>query len=110
MDDVAHHPAILRQYPVISRSLWLAASTQIRNMASATLDPPEIETKAVSDVDKKHKDPSFGDAQQAFGIAPVKIDQEYETSAQHHNPMELFTTTCAWSNGKLMVLEPSQFV
>jgi len=77
---------------------------------SATFDSPGIETKAVADIDKKHKDPSFGDAQEAFGAAAVKIDQQYETPAQHHNPMELFTTTCAWSNGKLMVLEPSQFV
>jgi xanthine dehydrogenase YagS FAD-binding subunit len=34
MDDVAHHSAIVRQYPVIAQSLDLAASTQIRNMAS----------------------------------------------------------------------------
>ncbi|HEY1885808.1 MAG TPA: xanthine dehydrogenase family protein molybdopterin-binding subunit [Roseiarcus sp.] len=77
---------------------------------SAKLDSPGIETKAVADVDKKHKDPTFGDAERAFGAAPVKIDAEYETPPQHHNPMALFTTTCSWSDGKLTVLEPSQFV
>jgi xanthine dehydrogenase YagR molybdenum-binding subunit len=77
---------------------------------SATLDSPGTEKKAVADVDKKHKDPSLGDAEQAFGAAPVKIDAEYGTPAQHHNPMELFTTTCVWSDGKLTVFEPSQFV
>jgi xanthine dehydrogenase YagS FAD-binding subunit len=34
MDDIAHHTAIVRQYPVIAQSLDLAASMQIRNMAS----------------------------------------------------------------------------
>lgn len=78
--------------------------------ASATLGSPGTETKAVADVDKTHKDPAFGDAEQAFGAAPVKVDADYGTPAQHHNPMELFTTTCVWSDGKLTVFEPSQFV
>jgi xanthine dehydrogenase YagS FAD-binding subunit len=34
MSVVARHPAILRDYPVISQSLLLAASPQIRNMAT----------------------------------------------------------------------------
>src|SRR5262249_54757688 len=30
---------------------------------------------------------------------------------QHHNPIELFTTTCVWRDGDVMtVYEPSQFV
>jgi xanthine dehydrogenase YagS FAD-binding subunit len=34
MEDVAQHPVVQRQYPVIAQSLNLAASAQIRNMAS----------------------------------------------------------------------------
>jgi xanthine dehydrogenase YagS FAD-binding subunit len=34
MSDVADHPAVCRDYPVIAQSLDLAASQQIRNMAS----------------------------------------------------------------------------
>jgi xanthine dehydrogenase YagS FAD-binding subunit len=34
MSDVARHPAILRDYPVIAQSLTLAASPQLRNMAT----------------------------------------------------------------------------
>jgi len=34
MGDVARDPAVVRQYPVIAQSLSLAASIQIRNMAS----------------------------------------------------------------------------
>ena len=33
MEDVARHPLVMRQYPVIAQSLNLAASAQIRNMA-----------------------------------------------------------------------------
>lgn len=34
MAEVASHPAVLRDYPVIAQSLQLAASPQLRNMAS----------------------------------------------------------------------------
>lgn len=34
MAEAADHPAIRRDYPVIAESLWLAASPQLRNMAS----------------------------------------------------------------------------
>jgi xanthine dehydrogenase YagS FAD-binding subunit len=33
MEDVARHPLVMREYPVIAQSLNLAASAQIRNMA-----------------------------------------------------------------------------
>ncbi len=34
MADVGHHPDVMRDYPVLSQSLLLAASTQLRNMAT----------------------------------------------------------------------------
>ena len=34
----------------------------------------------------------------------------YETPIQHHNPMELFATTCVWEGDRLTVHEPSRFV
>lgn len=33
MRQVADHPLIVRDYPVLSQSMWLAASAQLRNMA-----------------------------------------------------------------------------
>jgi xanthine dehydrogenase YagS FAD-binding subunit len=33
MREVADHPGVRRDYPVVAQSLWLAASQQIRNMA-----------------------------------------------------------------------------
>ncbi len=75
---------------------------------SAGFDSPGAETKPAAEVSKKHEDPKVGDAAAAFATAAVKIDAQYETATEHHNPMELFTTTCAWQNGKLMVWESSQ--
>ena len=77
---------------------------------SATFDSPGAEEHAVADLDKTHKDPSVGDAAAAFASAPVKVDGRYSTPTQHHNPMELFSTTCEWSDGDLTIHESSQFV
>lgn len=52
--------------------------------------------------------PKVGDAEGAFAAAAVKVDQHYATPTQHHNPIELFTTTCAWDGDKLTVWESSQ--
>jgi xanthine dehydrogenase YagR molybdenum-binding subunit len=58
----------------------------------------------------EHVDFELGDADAAFAAAPVRIDRRYETPTQHHNPIELFTTSCQWQDGSLTVWEPSQFV
>jgi len=75
---------------------------------AATFDSPGTETVAGVVASKKHKDPAVGDAEGAFAGAPVKIDAHYATATQHHNPIELFTTACSWSGGKLTVWESSQ--
>jgi xanthine dehydrogenase YagR molybdenum-binding subunit len=77
---------------------------------SATFDSPGAETVLGSVASKVHHDPQVGDAEKAFADAPVKIDARYATPTQHHNPMELFTTTCAWNGLKLTVWEPTQNV
>lgn len=51
-----------------------------------------------------------GNAAKAIDGADVSIDERYGTPTQHHNAMELFTTTCSWDGDKLTVHEPSQFV
>jgi xanthine dehydrogenase YagR molybdenum-binding subunit len=68
------------------------------------------ETVVVNGVSKTHEDPAVGDAAAAFAAAPVKIEADYATPTQHHNPIELFTTSCAWSDGHLTVWEGSQNV
>src|SRR5690606_15560912 len=72
---------------------------------SATFETPGVEESPV-----KKKLPNAGDAEAAFDAAPVKLDAEYFMPAQHHNPIELFTTTALWANGELTIYEPSQFM
>jgi xanthine dehydrogenase YagR molybdenum-binding subunit len=54
--------------------------------------------------------PQAGEAEQAYATSEVKLDAQYETPTQHHNPIELFTTTCVWRDNQLTIYEPSQFV
>jgi xanthine dehydrogenase YagR molybdenum-binding subunit len=75
---------------------------------SASFDSPGSETEP-------HKaspggDPQKGDAAKAFAAAAVKVSQHYSTPTQHHNPIELFTVTCAWNGNHLTIYEPSQFM
>ncbi len=54
--------------------------------------------------------PEVGDAEGAFAAAPVTVDQRYATPTQHHNPIELFTTTAQWDGNELTIYEPSQYM
>lgn len=50
-----------------------------------------------------------GDAEDAFTRAPVKISADYRINAEHHNPMELFATTCVFEKpGKIIVYDKTQ--
>jgi xanthine dehydrogenase YagR molybdenum-binding subunit len=75
---------------------------------SATFGSAGIETEPHKA--EREPDPKKGDAAAAFAGAPVKIDAHYSTPTQHHNPIELFTVTCAWDGPKLTIYEPSQFI
>jgi xanthine dehydrogenase YagR molybdenum-binding subunit len=56
------------------------------------------------------EDPKVGDFTTAFDQAEAKLVASYETPTQHHNPMELFATSCVWNGDQLTVYEPSQYV
>jgi xanthine dehydrogenase YagR molybdenum-binding subunit len=75
---------------------------------SATFDSPGIETEPHKP--DKGPDPKTGDAASAYAEAPVQFEAHYATPTQHHNPIELFTTTCAWDGPKLAIYDPSQFM
>lgn len=77
---------------------------------SASFDDKGVLVQAAAEASKEHEDPKVGDADAAFAAAPVKIEADYSTPTQHHNPIELFTTTCVWEDDRLTVYEPSQFV
>jgi xanthine dehydrogenase YagR molybdenum-binding subunit len=72
---------------------------------SASFDSAGVEEASV-----KKKLPNAGDAEEAFENAEVKLEASYFMPTQHHNPIELFTTTAQWNNGELTIYEPSQFM
>ena len=74
---------------------------------SATFDSPGV-TVEPHKVTPDSPDPKVGDAPGAIARAEVKIDARYSTPTQHHNPIELFTTTCVWDGPHLTIYEPSQ--
>jgi xanthine dehydrogenase YagR molybdenum-binding subunit len=74
---------------------------------SATFDSPGVTTEPHKTTPET-EDPKKGDAVSALAGAAVKVDARYSTPTQHHNPIELFTTTCAWDGPRLTIYEGSQ--
>ena len=88
-----------------------AARIKVRYAAqrpSATFGSPGVGTSHPKDLEKNEK--KVGDFAAAFAAARVKIDHEYATPTQHHNPLELFSTTAVWNGDELTIYEPSQFM
>ena len=56
------------------------------------------------------QDIDVGDAEQALADAATRVDRDYYTPTEHHNPMELYSTTALWQGGRLIVYLPSQWV
>jgi len=79
--------------------------------ASATFGSDGLKVEDATKVSAQHRElPNKGNAEAALAAADVVIDAEYGTPTQHHNPLELFSTTCVWEGDKLTIYEPSQFV
>lgn len=78
---------------------------------SATFGSDGVSQEDASKANARAKDlPQAGDAEAAIAAAAVKFEAEYGTPTQHHNPIELFTTTAEWRGNELTIYEPSQFV
>jgi xanthine dehydrogenase YagR molybdenum-binding subunit len=89
----------------------LVTADYARERPSADLDSVGTEElPAAGKVTMLKEDPKVGDFDQAYEAAAVRIDAEYRTPTQTHNPIELFSTTAVWSDGQLTVYEPSQSV
>ena len=76
---------------------------------SAGFDAPGVTPEIAKD-GKRFENPEVGNAEAAFAAAAFKVDQHYATPTQHHNALELFTTTAHWNGDELTVYEPSQFM
>ena len=95
-------------YEAAREAAYSVEVTYAPESPTATFDSPGSETQPHEPL--RGPDPKKGDAANAFAQADAKIDAHYSTPTQHHNPIELFTTTCAWEGPKLTIYEPSQFM
>jgi len=75
---------------------------------SATFESPGAVEQSLASLSKIHEDLKVGDFATGYGQAPVKVDASYSTPTQHHNPIELYSTTCVWNGPQLTIYEPSQ--
>jgi xanthine dehydrogenase YagR molybdenum-binding subunit len=112
-DRIAHDGQIIGV--VVADSFEAAREAAHKVRVDYEVEPPSAtfgSPGAEEEVRKagEHNDYKVGDAETAFAAAEVKVDARYSTPTQHHNAIELFTTTCEWREGKLTVYEPSQFV
>src|SRR6185312_10969111 len=79
--------------------------------ASATFGSSGVSPEDASKASARAKElPQAGDADAAIAASAMKLEAEYGTPTEHHNPIELFTTTAVWPDDELTIYEPSQFV
>ena len=95
-----------------------AAADAIR--VTYTKETPNVDTELQADDDPELIIATFGpqrriqsergDAEAAFALAPVKLDQTYVTPAETHNPIELHATVAIWDGSTLTLYESTQGV
>jgi xanthine dehydrogenase YagR molybdenum-binding subunit len=114
--DIAHDGQIIAlvladTYEAAREAAYKVHATYAPAPASATFGSDGLKVEDATKVSPQHREvPNKGDAEAALAAADVVIDAEYGTPTQHHNPLELFSTTCVWEGDKLTIYEPSQFV
>jgi len=114
--DILHDGQIIAvvladSYEAAREAAYRVKATYSEEKPSATFGSRGLTEEDATKVSEQHKKlPQAGNAEAALAAAEVVIDAEYATPTQHHNPIELFSTTCVWSDDRLTVYEPSQFV
>src|SRR5262245_42328325 len=114
--EIAHDGQIIAMvladsYEAAREAAYKVKASYEIDTASATFGSAGLKLEDATKVSERHKKvPNKGDAEEALASADVVVDAEYATPTQHHNPLELFTTTCVWQGNRLTVYEPSQFV
>ena len=114
--DIAHDGQIIAV--VVAETFEAAREAAHRVKVSYSEDKPTASFDSPGTTSARAKgqlaqfkdDPKVGDFTKAFDQAEIKLTASYETPTQHHNPMELFATSCVWNGDALTVYEPSQYV
>ena len=77
--------------------------TELAQKLAESYEPPEKRSGIPPPPDPR------GDAEKAFAEAPLKISRDYRVNAEHHNPMEMFATTCVYEGpGKITIYDKTQ--
>jgi len=114
--DIAHDGEIIAVVVADTFETARDAAHRVKVKYSAETPTASFESPGTTSAPAKgqnamfKEDPKVGDFAGAFDQAPVKLDAVYETPTQHHNPMELFATSCVWNGDHLTIYEPSQYV
>src|SRR5437763_2408455 len=114
--EIAHDGQIIAMvvadtFEAAREAAYQVKATYAEDRASATFGDEGLTEEDATKVSDRHKHvPNVGDIEAALASADVLVDVEYGTPTQHHNPIELFATTCVWNDGQLTIYEPTQFV
>ena len=76
---------------------------------TASFDGPGAEYLRQDAVRPDHEDAQAGDVEGGLAAAAAVVDRRYSTAVQHHNPIELHSTTAIWEGDELTIHEPSQY-
>ena len=76
----------------------------------ASLADPRCDTRPLAEISDEHHDRRKGDLGAALARAALRVDAAYTTPIQHHNPIELQSTTCIWEGNSLTVHEPTRYI
>ncbi|TPN23627.1 xanthine dehydrogenase family protein molybdopterin-binding subunit [Mesorhizobium sp. B2-3-3] len=102
---------IAESFEAAEEAAMLIEADYAQENPSASFDSQGTKIEPAAGKSPMYKeDAKVGDFDSAYASAEVKIDQKYSTPTQHHNPIELFSTTAWWQGDQLTVHEPSQNV
>jgi len=113
--EIAHDGQIIAvvladSYEAAREAAYKVRPTYAPAQPSASFGSEGVLVEDATKVSQQKELPNKGNAAAALATAEVAIEAEYATPTQHHNALELFTTTCVWNGDNLTVYEPSQFV
>lgn len=113
--EVRYHGQIVGLAVADTQEAAEAAAALIRFTFAAEPSEPRLDLASgapepLAKLSAKHHDIALGDADAAIASSNIVVDGSYATAIQHHNPIELFTTTSVWSGDRLTVYEASKYI
>ncbi len=107
-DDMVHYWG---QYVAVAVARTFEQATAAAHAVKVTYSADSHDVDPNLSVSGKMTEKSKrGDAESAFAAAALKVDQNYVTPTETHNPIELHATVADWHDGKVTLYETSQAV